>query len=108
MEPCENRVRAPFLRDGFAPITLQTDAPRVIDPDAVLTLEVTFERFKPVGRRNPQILQGDGIVEPTQLATRHGLDIGRQPPGWRSAPDLFRFLVGEVPDHDAAITWLVI
>ena len=86
----------------------EADAPLVIYPDAVLALEVTFERFKPVGWRNPQIVQGDGVVEHTQLATRHGLDIGRQPPGWRSAPDLFGFLVGEVPDHHATITLFVI
>jgi hypothetical protein len=36
------------------------------------------------------------------------LDIGGQVPGWRSAPDLFRFLVGKVPDHEGTITRTVI
>ena len=86
----------------------KADAPLVIDPDAVLALAITLERLKPIGWRNPQIVQGGGVVEHAQFATRHGLDIGRQPPGWRSVPDLFRFLVGEVPDHAATITLLVI
>ena len=86
----------------------KTDAPLIVDPDAVLAFAIALEGFESIGRWNTQIIQHGGVPEHTQLATCHGLDIGRQAPGWRSAADLFRFLVGKVPDHGSTITPAVI
>lgn len=86
----------------------ETDAPLVVDPDAVLAFAAALQGFEPVCRGSAQIIQHSGIAEHAQLATRHGLDILRQAPGWRSAPDLFRFPVGKVPDHWPTITPTVI
>jgi hypothetical protein len=82
----------------------EADTPLIVDPDAVLAFAVALERLKTIGWRNSQIIKGEGIAEHTQLAPGHGLDIGRQAPGRRSAPDLFRFPVGKGSDHGATIT----
>jgi hypothetical protein len=47
-----------------------------VDPDTVLTLAAPFEGFTPIGRRNPQIIQHEGVAKHAQLAARDGLDIG--------------------------------
>jgi len=86
----------------------EADAPLIVDPDAVLAFALTLQGFEPIGRRNAQIIQHGGVPQHAQLAPCHGLDIGRQAPGRRSAPDLFRLLVGKVPDHGQTITLTVI
>lgn len=86
----------------------EADAPLIIDPDAVLAFALNLQCFEPIGRRNAQIFQDGGVPQHAQLAACHGLDIGRQAPGWGSAPDPFRFLVSKVPDHDQTITLTVI
>jgi len=82
----------------------KTDTPLIVDADAVLAFSAALECFKTVGRRNSQILKREGIAEHAQLATRHRLNIGWQSPGRHPTPDLFRFLVGKVSDHEETIT----
>jgi hypothetical protein len=86
----------------------KADAPLIVDADAVLAFSAALECFKTVGRRNSQILKREGIAEYAQFATGHRLNIGKQSPGRRSTPDLFRFLAGKVPDHEENITLTVI
>jgi hypothetical protein len=86
----------------------KADTPLIVDPDAVLAFAIPFEGCEPIGRRNAQIIQHGSVAKHAQFAARHGLDIGGQVPGWRSAADLFRFLVGKVPDHSPTITQAVI
>ena len=86
----------------------KTNTLLIVDPDAVLAFAIALEGFQPIGRWSAQIIQRRGVLEHTQLATCHGLDICRQTPGGRSTRDLFRFLVGKVPDHTPTITLAVI
>lgn len=50
-------------------------SPLVVDPDAMLTLTVAFQRFETIGGRHPQIFQSARVVEHTQLAPGNFLDI---------------------------------
>jgi len=59
----------------------KTDAPLIVDPDAVLAFAIALEGFESIGRWNMQIIQHEGVPEHTQLTTCHGLDIVRQAPG---------------------------
>ena len=93
---------------GVAVSPTEADAPLIVNPDAVLAFALPLQGFEPIGRRNAQIIQHGGVAQHAQFASCHGLDIGRQAPGRRSAPDLFRFLVGKVPDHGPTITLPVI
>lgn len=93
-----------FYVVGVAVTPSETDTPLVVDPDAVLAFAIAFEGFEPIGRRYAQIVQHAGVPQHAQLAACHRLDICRQAPGRHSAPDLFRFLVGKVPDHRPTIT----
>src|SRR5690606_26042881 len=59
----------------------EAHAPLVVDPDAVLALAATFECFKTIGGRNPQVIQGDSAVKHAQLAAGDLLNHGRQSSG---------------------------
>jgi hypothetical protein len=41
----------------------ETDAPPVVDPDAVLPLSVTLERLEPVSRRDSEVMEPPGPME---------------------------------------------
>ncbi|QNM63704.1 hypothetical protein XHV734_5031 [Xanthomonas hortorum pv. vitians] len=82
----------------------EADAPLVVDPDAVLPASLALQRFQPVGRWNTQIVEVRGSVEHAQLAARDRLDVGRQPAGALTQPDLFGFLVDKAPYHVLTIT----
>src|SRR3546814_10766142 len=56
----------------------EADTPLVVDPDAVLSLAISFEQLQPVCGRNPQVIERSGGVEHAQLATGDLLDRGRQ------------------------------
>ena len=55
----------------------ETDPPLLIDANAVLSLPASRQRFKPVGRRNPQIINGGAAIQHPQLAEGNLLDAGR-------------------------------
>jgi hypothetical protein len=59
------------------PIEPEAQAPLRIDPDAVLALPITFERFQLIVRWNPQIIQAHGPVQHLQLALGHRPDIDK-------------------------------
>ena len=47
----------------------EADAPLVVDPDAVLSLAIAFERFEPITGRRANIGQLSRRVEHIELAT---------------------------------------
>jgi hypothetical protein len=53
----------------------ETDAPLIINADAVLPFAVAIQRLKPIAGRRRQVLQKIGGIQLTQLAARHRLDI---------------------------------
>lgn len=77
----------------------ETDAPLVVDPDAVLALAASLQRLQPVGRRNAQVVEPLGVVQHPQFAPRDVLNGRRQLSGPLALPDGFGFLVGEIEDH---------
>jgi hypothetical protein len=50
----------------------ETDAPLIVDPDAVLAIAPVFQRLKPVGWGNPEIIRGDGAIETYPPSARCG------------------------------------
>jgi len=56
----------------------ETYSPLVIDPDRILALPVSLERFEAVTRWNPKIASRSGLIQKTKLSQRHVLDIRRQ------------------------------
>jgi hypothetical protein len=51
----------------------ETDAPSVIDADAVLTPAIAFKRFQAVAWRNQKVLKGSSAVKIQQLPPRDSL-----------------------------------
>jgi hypothetical protein len=92
-------------RIGITVSPHETYAPLIIDPDTMLSLPRAFQRLKPVGWWNPEVLQKMRIVQHSEFSARDRLDVGRQFSGYSSFPDLSGFLVLKMPDHGATITF---
>lgn len=52
----------------------ETDPPLVVDPDAMLSCAITFERFKAIAGWNAQILQSRGGMKVVEPPPGHALD----------------------------------
>ncbi len=61
--------------EDIALVPDKTDPPLVINADAVLTDTLPVKRFEVVGRRDAEVIQASGIIEHTQFASSHLLDI---------------------------------
>lgn len=79
----------------------EADPPLVIDPDAVLSDPIAFQRFEPVSRWNPEIVQRYGGSDLTQLAQRRRVDprIDRRHPF--ATPQSFGVPAAERSDHES-------
>lgn len=64
-----NPIRAIVVPD-------KTDAPLVVDADAVLALAIPHQHFQPVARRATQEIQRRRGFQLSQLAFSHILDVG--------------------------------
>jgi hypothetical protein len=49
----------------------ETNTVLPVDPDAVLSRPITFQRFKPVSRRDQKVLDVDSKMDHQQLPRRH-------------------------------------
>lgn len=61
--------------ERIAAMPLETDSPLVIDSYTVLPCAVTAEFFESIRRRDTQIVEIDGIVDHSQFAKSHLLNI---------------------------------
>ena len=89
--------------DGALIRPAKTNAPLIVDADAVLTFPVATQRFEAVGRRKPkvsQISRRNNTLKPYPRSTQDG---ERQAANSESLEYLFGALVLE-PRHDPMIT----
>jgi len=54
----------------------ETNAPLIVDPDAVLPLAIALQRFKSVARKSSEIPERSGCLEAIQLETGGSLETG--------------------------------
>ena len=82
---------------------LETDPPLVVDADAVLSVAITTEFFKPICWWYPQVVEIDRIVDHSQFTERHLLNIRRE--FTRSLPLIYLlcFSIFERFDHGQII-----
>jgi hypothetical protein len=76
----------------------ETDAPPVIDADAILTPAVAFKRFQAIAWRNQQVLKGSSAVEIHQLPASNSLK-GSEARLVQVGEQCFRFLGSKGSDH---------
>jgi hypothetical protein len=57
----------------------KTNSPLVVDANAVLSLPIAFQRFKPIRRWCQQVPQFRCIVQHLQFAYCDDIDIGKSP-----------------------------
>ena len=77
----------------------ETDAPLVVDANAVLSFAIIFQCFEPIGWRNFQIVENLGFVQHEQFAQSDLLNVTRQLARHFSTLDFFSFLGCEADDH---------
>ena len=93
---------------GNALVLNKTDSPLVINANAVLTYTSPVKHLEAVSRRDAEVIQVSGIIEHTQFASCHLLNIRWQSPGVLPLPNLLGLLSTEVLDHAGTITYHVI
>lgn len=85
-----------FMR--ISRIPAETDAPLIVDADAVLPGSITLERFEAIAGWYAQCIEAGSRIENVELIDRalkqHG-GKARAP----ALPELFRLLVAEINDH---------
>jgi hypothetical protein len=57
----------------------KTDAPLIIDANAVLSQPVTFQGFQPVAWRHSQVIQTTGNLQLSELSPGYGSDVNESP-----------------------------
>jgi len=77
----------------------ETDAVFVIDANGVLAFAVTLQRFQPVARRNPKIVQFLCDVELLEFTQGDLLDVGRQVRRFFAPVDFFRGFAPKGKNH---------
>jgi hypothetical protein len=84
---------------GTAILPDETDAPLVVDPDAMLAGSVPLQGFQMIARRRGQVAQLFSLMDLAQFALSNPLDVRRKFPGKLSMEKPFRILVEEAPNH---------
>ena len=89
----------------------KTDPVLSVDPDTVLARSVFLQRFEVVAGRDPEILNGVGVVENEQFRSGPTLEIRRTNfPcgfGFLAVEDVLSALIAEGQDHVSMIARLV-
>jgi hypothetical protein len=89
-----------FDRVALPVLPFETDAPLIVDTNAVLSGAVPFKRFQAICGRNPQVSEVLGGVEHPQLPTSERLNLIWQAARQVAIPDAFGLLVRKGPDHE--------
>jgi len=84
---------------GISTLPFKTDAPLVVDANAVLTLSVARQFLKAVRRRYAQILQDLGSVQDFKPPSGNPLDVLREFARELTIEDSFRFFTREGLNH---------
>jgi len=81
------------------PIPPEANPPLIVDPNAMLTFPISFQRLQPVTRRHSQIAQFRSGIDDSELLSCRILNIQREPPRDLSPIQVLSLLVFERSDH---------
>lgn len=84
---------------SVAVLPLETDAPLIVDSDAMLSFAISLQFLQVVRGRNLQVVQVFGVVDHAKLTKGHLLNVYGQFPRSLSAVNLFSFFILERLDH---------
>ena len=84
---------------GISTLPFKTDAPLVVDANAILTLSIARQFLEAVGRRYAQILQDLGCIQDFKSPSGNPLDVLREFARELTIEDSFRFLAREGLNH---------
>jgi len=77
----------------------KANPPLIVYADRMLPPTFPLQGFKPISGRHPQIIEATGVVEETQLAQCHSLNVCRQAAAAPALPDRCRFFVAKARDN---------
>lgn len=78
----------------------ETNPILIVYPDRMLAFAVAFERFQPIGRGCPEIVQSGRGVQIAELPPRHLYQVGREALAGFAVCDCFSQGVLEALDHE--------
>jgi hypothetical protein len=81
----------------------KTNAPLIVDPDAVLAGPIALQRLQPVARRNTQKVESRSGIDLQQLAMRYSLYVGRKASTMPALKEPLCFFVRKALDHRARV-----
>ena len=88
----------------FAAGPAEADAELVVDPDAMLTLSVADEPFKPVAGWNTKVFEANRGIELPEFSEGNALNASSESPYGKALKKALSVLVSEAPDHCLIIT----
>ena len=77
----------------------ETDAPLIVDADAVLAGSFALEGFEPMAWRHTQVTQGFRRRELSEFANSIALNGGGKPPRAYALPNFLRLFVAKILNH---------
>ena len=87
---------------GIALVPSKTDAPLIVDPNAVLACAVASQPLQAVARRDAEIGQPHRRIQHAELPQRHSLNSRPELPDRLSLEEPVGVLVPKALDHAAA------
>ncbi len=88
-----------FRGIGVIIAPFKTNAPLIVDADAVLANSIAFELLEPVARRHPKVLKGVGRIKDQKLPQCQAQHLRRQPPSSFTLKEGLSVSIGERFDH---------
>ena len=85
--------------EGIGGAPDETDAPLIVDADAVLARTIALERLEPIAGRDAKVSEGVGRIEDDEFPKRDALKAGGQTTREATLRERFRFGVAEGADH---------
>ena len=92
-----------FDIEGVSGFEMEAQAPLLVDADAPLSRAIALQQLKAIRRRDSQVLDGCGAIQPIELRQSTSPDVLRQSSGLLRGEQAFGFLVGKASNHAAII-----
>jgi hypothetical protein len=92
-------IVAYFDTTGRPVVPDKTETPLVVNSNTPLPVAVAGEFFQPILGGNTEIVNPTSVVQHTQFAPGHSLNLGRKTAGKFSFPNFLGFVVLERSDH---------
>jgi hypothetical protein len=86
-------------RMGIPILPHEANPPLIVDPDGMLAATFAAQRFQPIARRDPEVVQTACTIQQAQFSQGGGLNVAGQTPAPLARPNRRRSVIAEIDDH---------